>query len=74
MRSRLSFPRINVSNVVYSFSGHSKHSCVWNFVLPTVCLYDNRPQADWVSCGISIRYCMVSLLINRILSQIFFNF
>ena len=46
--------------VVYSFSGHNYHPCVWNFVLPTVCLYDNRPQASWVTCGISLRFCMVS--------------
>ena len=49
---------------MYSFSDHNNHPCVWNFVLPTVCLYDNRPQASWVTCGISLRYHLVSRLIN----------
>ena len=49
---------------MYSFTGHNYRPCVWNLVLPTVCLYDNWPQASWVTCGISLRYYMVSLLIN----------
>ena len=27
-------------------------------------LFDNRPQASWVTCGISLRYHLVSRLIN----------